>query len=227
MPLQTNETHIGRNDVPAVYLDSGNEAAIHGRFHLSLADYPAQDGITDIVDDRREWERICRRPVFGMAYANGSYNDDVVRYLDILGIHYSRTVLSTHDFFIPRDWLRLPATCHHNDPALFELLERFIALNPRANYNHAPKLFYLWGHSYEFNNNNNWDVFERFCNRAAGQNDIWYATNGAIYDYTKAYEALQFTLEGDCVYNPSCIDIFMESGKTGYMIKAGETVYIN
>ena len=218
--------HIYKEDVPKQYLDTGNEVALHGRYHMSLADYPDQDGIADVYEDRLEWERICGRPIRGMAYANGSYSDRVVDYLGKLGVKYSRTTVSTRGFALPKDWLRLPATCHHNDPKLDELTDEFVSLDLSKQYNKQPKLFYLWGHSYEFNNNGNWDVIERFCEKIGGHDDIWYATNGMIYDYVKAYESLDFTLDGDAVFNPTSTDVCFVSDGTEYDVKAGESLRI-
>ena len=44
-------------------------------------------------------------------------------------------------------------------------------------------MFYLWGHSYEFDENDNRDVIEKFAEFVGGRDDIWYATNIEIYDY--------------------------------------------
>ncbi|MCR5263963.1 MAG: polysaccharide deacetylase, partial [Clostridiales bacterium] len=82
------------------------------------------------------------------------------------------------------------------------------------------------GHSYEFNNNDNWDVIERFCDKMGGRDDIWYATNGMIYDYVKAYEALDATLDGSVIKNPTSIDVYFESDGVKYAVKAGETLRI-
>ena len=40
-----------------------------------------------------------------------------------------------------------------------------------------PQLFYLWGHSYEFDVNDNWDLIEEFCKIISGKDDIYYCTN--------------------------------------------------
>ena len=39
------------------------------------------------------------------------------------------------------------------------------------------KLMYVWGHSYEFDVNNNWDRIEEFCKMMSGKADIFYGTN--------------------------------------------------
>ena len=45
----------------------------------------------------------------------------------------------------------------------------------------------FWGHSYEFDNNDNWEVIENFAEYIGGRDDVWYATNIEIYDYVKDY----------------------------------------
>ena len=55
-------------------------------------------------------------------------------------------------------------------------------------------LFYLWGHSYEFDNNNNWDHIEKICEKLANRDDIWYATNMEIYEYVTAYNSLIYSI---------------------------------
>ena len=58
-----------------------------------------------------------------------------------------------------------------------ELIEKF--LNDTSPFPML-KLFYVWGHCYEFDQNDNWDVMEHFLKKIAGYEDIWYATNNEI-----------------------------------------------
>ena len=54
--------------------------------------------------------------------------------------------------------------------------------------------------------------------------------NIEIYDYTKAFEALQFATDQSMVHNPSAIDVWFSLGYWGeiniYCVKAGETLKI-
>ena len=102
------------------------------------------------------FEELFGKVIRGFAYPYGAYDDKSVEILKNCGICYARTVNSTRDFRIPQDWLRLPATCHHNDPELMNLADRFI--NTKNSW--SPMLFYLWGHSYEF------EQFDNFNNNA-------------------------------------------------------------
>lgn len=107
-------------------------------------------------------------------------------------------------------------------PSLMKLAEKFV--NYSAN---ECALFYLWGHSHEFNSKNNWEVMENFASYVGGKDDIWYATNIEIFDYVTAYKSLKLSYDGEIVYNPSAYDVwFYENGKK-YMIKSGETLKLN
>ena len=100
----------------------------------------------------------------------------------------------------------------------------FLNSNPNnERHNKSPLLFYLWGHSYEFSKDNNWEIIEKFCEKMSFGDDIWFATNIEIYDYTRAYNSLEFSMDSDTVYNPSAFDVwFLKDGKE-FTVKSGET----
>ena len=85
-------------------------------------------------------------------------------------------------------------------------------------------LFYVWGHSYEFDNDDNWSVMEDLLKTASGREDVWYATNIEIFDYLAAYNALKYSVDGNLVYNPSALDVFISCDGKGVKIPAGSTV---
>ena len=128
----------------------------------------------EFLTDMSNIERIYGTYPVGMAYAYGCVDDEVVKYLKSIGIKYGRTVEASHSFEIPKEPLKLKATCHHDDDMLFELAEKFLKAEPKEN---EQMLFYVWGHSYEFDVNNNWDRIEEFCKMMSGKADIFYGTN--------------------------------------------------
>ena len=87
-------------------------------------------------------------------------------------------------------------------------------------------MMYVWGHSYEFPRDNNWDMMEEFCQMTGNQPDIWYATNIQIVDYMKAAKALKFTVDGDLVYNPSAQSVWINADGQILEVKGGETCRI-
>lgn len=209
-----------RSRVLAAYDTSRHEVAVHCLTHASLPELPPDQIIHEVMKDRENLERDFGMLVRGMAYPYGTYSDEVVDTLRACGILYSRTVASSHDFSVPQDWLRLRPTCHHNDPQLMALCDRFLA--EPANW--TCRLFYLWGHAYEFEADNNWSVIEAFCQKMAGQKDIWYATNMEICAYTLAFRQLVFSADGARLYNPTATTLYLESEGKGYTIAPGETL---
>ena len=177
----------------------------------------------EVIRDRENLEEQFGVIVRGMAYPYGTYSDEAVEVLKSCGIVYARTTVATKKFDMPTDWLRLPSTCHHKEPELMTLAERFAALEPKA----APKMFYLWGHTFEFERDDNWQVIEDFCAFIAGRQDIWYATNIEIYEYTKDFERLVYSVNGKIVHNPTARTLEFEYLKKLYKIEPGQTLVLD
>ena len=89
------------------------------------------------------------------------------------GVRYARTVSATCGFDLPADPMRLDPSVHAMDfDRLFELGEAFLRLQTDEK-----KLFYVWGHAYEFDFDDTWGRFEDFCRMMAGRDGISYVTN--------------------------------------------------
>lgn len=204
---------------------SGQEVALHGARHIFLDKVPLPEAIKEVVDNRAYLEEKFGKIVRGMAYAYNGYNADIKRVLADLGVAYARTTKSTFEFALPQDFLEWNPTCHHTDGQLEKLADKFFKSSPDGEFKHRePWLFFVWGHSYEFDDDNNWQVIENLGKRAAECGDIWHATNIQIYEYAQAYKRLVFSLDGERVYNPSAIDVWLEIRGTTYKIAGGATV---
>ena len=214
---------MSKSKCQEVYLNSGMEVAVHGLTHPYLEQLPENLCTYEVLQDRKNLEADFGYMIRGMAYPFGTTSDSVVASLKQCGIAYSRTTVSTEKFTIPTDWLRLPATCHHRNPRLMELARNFVD----NAFLGGPGLFYLWGHSYEFDRNvpdNNWGIIEEFAEFMGNREDIWYATNIEIYDYIQAYNQLIFSMDYTKVYNPTCTTLYFKTAKGEYQVKPGETV---
>ncbi|MBO5060446.1 MAG: polysaccharide deacetylase family protein [Clostridia bacterium] len=229
----SGEEHLTVSEAKSLYASGGHEVAVHAVQHPFLEQLPPILALHEVLEDRAYIEREFGTITRGMAYPFGTYSDAVVEVLRAAGIAYSRTVSCTENFGIGADWLRLKATCHHNNPRLMELAEKFVNGSNNIPFNKGPWLFYVWGHSYEFTNNDNWNVIEDFAAYTSGKEDIWYATNIEIYDYIDAYKRLIFDYDGTRVYNPSAQDIWflyepVMHNPSSKMIKvpAGECVLV-
>jgi peptidoglycan/xylan/chitin deacetylase (PgdA/CDA1 family) len=205
-----------------LYLESGMEVAVHAYYHPHLETLTDAEVTFEILQDRIDIEKNTGKIIRGMAYPYGSTSQAVVDVLKRCGILYARTVASTNNFSIAEDWLRLPATCHHNSPELMKLAKRFA----EASVINEPMLFYLWGHSYEFETNNNWNVIEEFAEYIGNRDDIWYATNIEIFEYIEAYKQLKTSADGTKIYNPTAKTLYFSLCGNNYKLAPAETLEI-
>lgn len=221
IPVAKEHFRLSENEVKELYDNPLCEVATHGFTHPHLDSQPTVQSMIEITKDRQYLENLFKRIIRGHAYPYGSYNDEVVDVLKKAGIVYARTTKSHHTFTLPTDWLCMGSTCHHKDSRLPELTDKFI--NGKIN-NSDGWLFYLWGHTYEFRNDDNWNVIEQFFEKVANNNNIWYATNIEVYEYVEAYRSLVFSANGKMVYNPTAIDVWAKINNAPVHIPAGKAI---
>lgn len=161
----------GPERLKAVY--SGFEVAMHTCTHIKMAEVSDTVLEREVAKDRMTLEGIVGYAVCGMAYPSGSYNRHVMEMLRRLGVRYARVTQETEDFGFPDELLEWRATCRHTNPRWMEIAERFLEPETEG-------LFFVWGHSYEFDIHQNWHEMEEFCRRMSGRDDIWYASNGEV-----------------------------------------------
>lgn len=229
--------HLTKEQIKRHLAVNGHEIAVHGAQHLAPGIIRPIDGIRDILDCRLGLEKDFDRIIRGMAYPDcgitkmlpGNDKETIKSYLKNLDIVYARTLQGDNDSFnLPEDWYEWYPSAHHDNPKVLDYIDKFLAIHMPNTYLSArsPKLFYLWGHSYEFENNNNWDLLDTICEKLGGKEDIWYATNIEIYDYVTAYNSLVFSADNSIIYNPSLFDIWLDIEGKSYKIAPGETIRV-
>lgn len=194
----------------------GQEIAVHSKTHPHLEVLPKRELYAQLYEDRKALEERFGCQVTGMALPFGSWNNEVYQAIKTLGFRYNRTTVSTHDFQVPEDFLLWPATCHHADPELFSLTEAFLETADEL------ALFYLWGHSYEFEGCRSWDVIEAFAGRISGQENVWYASNGEICAYLEDMKRL--VAGEDFLLNPTGRVLWVELDGESRALLPGEWV---
>lgn len=211
---------MSKAQVTNVFAQSGQEIAIHAAEHGDLAVLPPAAAVWQVMRDKDNLEQQFGRIIRGMAYPYGTVTDALAQTLKGCGIAYARTTISTGGFALPENWIKLPATCHHNAPELMSLSRRFVEESVR----YQPRLFYLWGHSYEFEANDNWAVIEEFAAFMGRRTDIWYATNIEIHDYIQAWHSLYTSADGNRIFNPSSQTMWIQAGDTALPIASGQQI---
>lgn len=213
-------------EISKVY--EGFEVATHGRTHSSLVNIGAMAGM-ELTEDRMALEAQMSCLVQGHAYPYGFFDGHVKNALRVSGIKYARTTESTHSFSLPSDFYEWNPTCHHGDPMLMKLAEEFC--NKTWIFD-QPLLFYLWGHSYEFDQFENWEIIEELLDYISGFKDqIWFASNIEIMEYMEAQKALEFSADCSMAHNPTGLELWFDAGvwakKKIIRIAPGKTVFLS
>ncbi|URZ04887.1 polysaccharide deacetylase family protein [Clostridium felsineum] len=214
-----DENRLKCDEIKTLYI--GHEVSSHTLTHPTIARCPMEQVTKEILMDRENLEEIVGYPVRGLSYPNGSYNDSIKKLLKPLGIEYSRIVGNSDSFDLPSDFTEWKATCHHNHN-LMEHAKEFVSLYKKQYL----YMMYVWGHSYEFERDNNWELIEGFCSYVSDKNDIWYATNIEIVDYINVLDNLKFSAKGNLVYNPSAKSAWISVNDKIMEIKGGTQVVL-
>lgn len=214
--LEGDTMRIPQSEFKELY--KGHEVACHTVSHPTIERCPLTSVAQEIIEDRKRLEALMGYPVRGLAYPNGSYSKEICDMLPALGIRYGRVVGNSDNFAMPENFLQWKATCHHNHK-LQELGEQFVGLSKKQYL----YMMYVWGHSYEFTNSDNWDVMEAFCKLVGNRDDIWYATNIQIVDYMDVVKMAQYAADGTFVYNPCAQSLWICVDDERFLeIKGGE-----
>lgn len=160
-------------------LYQGHEIASHSATHPNLCEFDESMIIREVSEDVEKLTELAGYPVRGFSYPYGAYNGYVADVLSKIGIVYARTVMATFDFSLPRDFLFWHPTCHHGD----NLIERALSFMNMDVPAGTCAVLYVWGHSYEFHDLDNWGIMRDFCREISQDSSIWPATNIEIYDH--------------------------------------------
>ena len=234
-----NFKKLTKEEVIENVISKGHEIAVHGADHKAEGLIRPIDAIEDILSCRKYLENEFDMIIRGMAYPDtgirfimpGNTYENIKSCLKNLDIVYSRTLgADNNSFRLPNDFLAWVPTAHHKNPEMMNYIDQFLNFeysDKVYSSSRIPRLFYIWGHSYEFDRDDNWDLLEKICEKLSGKPDIWYATNIEIYDYVQAFNSLVFSADGRIVYNPTVQTVWFEreDGKL-YSVKSNETLRI-
>jgi hypothetical protein len=216
-----SDKFVTPEEMPELY--KNHEVAVHTLNHPHMHTLSPGQVAYQLMADRKNLEDIMGMPVEGMAYPYNLYETPtMISEIAACGIRYARTTNNTRKFDLPGDYLRWNPTCHQNDPQINEIIDKFLQpLNPKQMVHYPPKLLYIWGHSYEYENN--WEPLETMCQKIGGHEDIWYPTNGELIDYISALRNLRRTADGRIVHNPTDQTLFVYANDKEFILKPGTT----
>ena len=212
------DLYVKKEQVKDLY--KGHEVSCHTYSHPHLTQLPTIEVIEEVLKDKNTLEELVGYPIRGLSSPFGDYNSSLLEVLKTCGMEYHRTVSRTYKFNKPNDFMEWHPT-HHIRTFEKELFDNFLS-NP---FNEM-KILYLWGHSYEFSDNNTWDEIEKVCAYLGNRNNIWYATNIELKDYLTALEKLVISVSKNMFYNPSAIDVWISVNNKAVCIPSNQTMKI-
>lgn len=232
-----NSDRLSVEEMQEQFLYKGHEIACHGFEHTAPGMLRPFEGIQEYLYDRLAVEKALGRIIRGLAYpnsgityiGNGANLDNIKGYLKDLGFMYARSLGGDNNRFrLPDDWFNWVPTMHHDNENSLAWAQEFADLPTSGGYfpRYTPRLLYIWGHSFEFENKGNWEHMEDILKIVANRDDIWYATNIEIREYVAAYDSLIFSADSKTVYNPTLVDVWFEQPNGLFLIKSGETARI-
>ena len=207
-----------RGEIAALY--AGHEIASHGKNHRDMTELPPAELETEIADDLSALSRIAGVPVRGFAYPYAHFSPAAVAALKKNRVCYARICTPTHDFRLPDDFLLWRPTAHHRHD-LDAIAERYRNYKP---WGGVVSLCYIWGHSYEFNRDGNWQVIEDFCRKLSGDPGIWHATNLEICRYLTAFRNLTGAMDSSRLRNNSAETLYFTVNGAKVRLAPGETM---
>ena len=229
-----NKDYLNKAEIKALF--KGHEVSVHSANHPGLTALSKIDIVSEVVEDRRELERLMGYPVRGMAYPFGSNNETVVDAITGLGIEYSRTVDDSYGFKIPENFLRWHPTIHQFAKAYWvpdspetdrKELEAFYKVINDFNGTKELAVLDVWGHSWEMGDSQGkWDEAEKFLKMLANNTATHYTTQIDLVDYINAFRNLKFSVEKNIVYNPGAITLFFRKNGKAYNVPPGMTIYL-
>lgn len=142
-------------------LYKGHEVAVHTLTHPFLEKLDEETIYNEIAYDKKNIEDWFGEEVAGMAYPYGTYDDRVIKIARDIGIKYARTAGTSMKFGLPSDLMRYTGTCHFSNSEIFRLIDEFEKLPDDG----EKQVFYIWGHTYEFDVLKKWDFLAELFKR--------------------------------------------------------------
>lgn len=201
-----------------IYLYKGHEIATHTFSHPHMETLTMNEQFNEYSKDIENLSDLYNQKIIGSAYPYGTYSNTTLKVLEKNGIKYSRTTRSTYNFRRPYNFLLWHPTIHHNDERLSAVVNEFYQTEEEL------AILYIWGHSYEFALQQNLDSFESTCEELSKHSDIWFATNGDIYEYIKAAELAY--VRNDYLINPSDRKVYFEINKIVVCLNPHQSKFI-
>ena len=148
--------YLSKDSLQLVY--KNHEIASHSYSHKDFKNINDDEILQEIELDIDALTKITKRKIVSMAYPFGNSSPHIAKLINNTGLTNARTVGDTYTFNLPDTFLLWRPTCH--DSKALGLLDKYLSLNINK-----MSVFFVWGHSWEFNDAKRWANMSNFCNK--------------------------------------------------------------
>lgn len=183
------------------------EVGGHTINHVSLPEIPEENLELEISQGKEKMEEICGQ-IISFAYPKGQYNQNVIQVVKKSGFRGARTAKMLHYRFtnsfeyhptihaVNRSVLskgKQTLTSVDKDLSLYLITSgiilkdwEIIAKKSLDFILEHGGIWHMWGHSWEINNNNDWEKLEKvlhYANETGKQFGAEFLTNGEVFEH--------------------------------------------
>ncbi len=207
---------ISSEEVRTLY--KGFEVGSHTVTHPRLWTLPPEVIFAEMVRDRQVLEAVAGEIVTGFVFpfGRGASGDAMLPLARRAGFLYARRSSPAKVHEPPADFFNWDTSCHCGS----ELAEQWEFFKTRQE---SDRLFNIWGHSYEFEEQWGWQHIEDFLQDAARQDGLWFATHRQVYDYISAWRGMLWSLDLGRAHNPSATPVFFTFNGREIRLLSGES----
>ncbi len=178
-----------------IEISRNHEIGAHTLTHPALTTLTLKEAENEITGSKIYLENLLHKPVNMFCYPCGMYNEGIKQLVRKSGFIAARTCKTGNSEF-PADMFEWQITLHvsNGSPLVTAKLmvknklplKSFFDWELRAKYlfDRALKtggIFHIWGHSWEFEEKNEWEKLERVIDYIANRSNVLYRTNSQIF----------------------------------------------
>lgn len=176
------QKYVSKDSLNSIY--KNHEISAHGAFHKNFTNISDNELLEEVKNDIITLEKQTGQKIVSLAYPFGSANAHVAKLVASTGINNARTVNDTHSFDLPNNFLLWNPTTH--DSKALDDMQRYLELD-----NQNLSLFYVWGHSWELDDEKRWENMTKFCQAMGKETNIWFVGSGEYTAYLQALNKVE------------------------------------
>lgn len=190
------------SDEEIIQLSDDFEIGAHTMTHSRLTKVGKEEAFVEIIDSKKHLERLLKKEVKSFCYPGGNYNNEIKEMVRKAGFIGARTVRQMVTKF-PKNNFESHTTLQAL-PQNLNLLSRYAIIYDlkiisclfnrnwdeiaKKSFDYVKKnrmIFHLWGHSWEINNNNDWNKLEEVFEYISNRPDVKYLTNSEMIEVAR------------------------------------------